>query len=120
MADTNTATHDLPADVGVQRLARVYAEALFRALEQTRQEPAPILEEVDSLLDDVIKEYPALAALLAGAAAGRKVRHDVIEKAFAGRANPLVYNFLQILNEHERLDLLPAVRAALHELDDAR
>jgi F-type H+-transporting ATPase subunit delta len=119
MADTAT-RDDLPADVSVQRLARVYAAALFAALDQAGQDPAPVLEEVDSLLDDVIRNNRALANLLAGAAVGRKTRHAAIEGAFAGRASPLFYNFLQVLNDHERLDLLPAIRAALHELDDAR
>ena len=54
------------ADVTVQRLATIYGEALLAP----PAAPCGVLEEIDSLIDDVFKVDPRLEALLAGAAAG--------------------------------------------------
>jgi len=51
------------ADVTVQRLATIYGEALLNAVGDRLPE---VLEEVDSLIDDVFKVDPRLEALLAG------------------------------------------------------
>jgi F0F1-type ATP synthase delta subunit len=107
------------ADVGAERLARVYAEALLAVADQDGQ-TREVLGEIDSLLDDVLKRDGRLAALFSGAAIGRNARRALLEKAFADRAGAIVYKFLMVLNEHERLDLLGPIRRALHDLDDER
>lgn len=107
------------ADVSVERLARVYAEALLNAA-QTSGQVAQVLEEITSLIDDVFQNDPRLEALFAGAAVGRYARKDAIAKAFAGKASDTFYRFLQVLNDHERLDLIRPIRRAVHELNDER
>ena len=107
------------ADVSGQRLAGIYAEALLNAAE-ANQDVARVLEEFDSLVDDVFVSNPQLGALLAGAAVGRKVRRAAIEKAFHGRASVTFYRFLQVLNDHERLDLIRPIRRAVRDLHDER
>ena len=107
------------ADVSSKRLATVYAEALLNAAEQAGQ-VAQVLEEIDSLIDDVFKDDRRLETLFAGAAVGRKARKEAIEKAFSGRACDVVYKFLLVLNDHDRLDLIRPVRRAVHELNDER
>ncbi|MBI2808814.1 MAG: ATP synthase F1 subunit delta [Planctomycetes bacterium] len=107
------------ADVSVQRLAKVYAEALLNAAEAAQAVDA-VLEEVDSLIDDVFRNDARLEALLAGAAVGRKIRQVAIEKAFANRSDKTFYKFLLVLNDHERLDLIRPIRRALHDLSDER
>jgi F-type H+-transporting ATPase subunit delta len=106
-------------DVSAKRLAAVYAESLLNAAGASG-EAAVVLEEIDSLIDDVFKNDSRLEALLAGAAVGRYVRKEAIDKAFAGKASATFHNFLQVLNDHDRLDLLRPVRWALHELNDER
>jgi ATP synthase F1 delta subunit len=110
---------DFHADVGAERLARVYAESLFAAAENAAQ-TTTVIEELDSLIDDVFKNDTRLEGLFAGAAVGRTARRASLEKVFASRASSLFYKFLMVLNEHERLDLLRAIRQALHELDNER
>jgi F-type H+-transporting ATPase subunit delta len=105
------------ADVSAERLARVYAEAL---LDAAAGQTGAVIEEIDSLIDDVLRNQPQLEPLFAGAAVGRYVRRDAIEKAFAGRASDVFVNFLLVLNEHERLELLRPIRVALHELENER
>jgi F-type H+-transporting ATPase subunit delta len=107
------------ADVSAKRLATIYSEALLNAAEQGGQ-VAQVLEEIDSLIDDVLKNDPRLEALFGGAAVGRKARKEAIEKAFAGRACDAVYKFLLVLNDHDRLDLIRPIRRALHDLYDER
>jgi F-type H+-transporting ATPase subunit delta len=105
------------ADVTVQRLATIYGEALLNAAGDRVPE---VLEQIDSLIDDVFKIDPRLEALLAGAAVGRKTRHEAIVKTFQGRASEVFFQFLLVLNEHDRLDLLRPIRRAMHELNDER
>jgi F-type H+-transporting ATPase subunit delta len=106
-------------DVVAQRLAGIYAEALLNAAEAEKVVPQ-ILAEIDSLIDDVFPGNRELGALLTSGAIGRKVRTAAIEKAFKGRSSKMFYQFLQVLNRHERLDLIRPIRMALHELQDKR
>ncbi|MSQ94677.1 MAG: ATP synthase F1 subunit delta [Gemmataceae bacterium] len=107
------------ADISAKRLATVYGEALLNAAEAAG-EVAQVLEEIDSVIDDVFRSDVRLEALLAGAAVGRKVRKLAIEKTFSTRASSTFYKFLLVLNDHERLDLIRPIRRALHELYDER
>jgi F-type H+-transporting ATPase subunit delta len=107
------------ADVSVQRLAKVYAEALLNAAEHVQQVPQ-VLEELDSLIDDVLKVDPRLEALFSSAVMGRKARAEALEKAFAGQASPIFLNLLLVLNHQERLELIRAIRKAVHDLYDER
>jgi F-type H+-transporting ATPase subunit delta len=118
MAENNTS--ELPADVGSQRLARVYASALVEAADKQNVALQGLLDELDSLVDDVLRRDPQIALLLSGAAVGRHARRAAIEKAFQGRVSDILYRFLLVLNEHERLELLPSIRNALRQLDNER
>lgn len=107
------------ADISAKRLATVYAEAFLNAAEAAGQ-VAQVLEEIDSVIDDVFQHDVRLEPLLAGAAVGRKIRKLAIEKTFEKRACTTFYKFLLVLNDHERLDLIRPIRRALHELYDER
>ena len=106
-------------DVSAKRLASIYAEALFNAAEQA-QRVETVRQELDSLIDDVLSKDPRLEALMAGAAVGRKSRKEAIEKVFASRASDIIYKFLLVLNDHDRLDMIRPIRRALNELYDER
>ena len=103
-------------DVSVRRIARVYAEALLNAAEKSGQ-TEQVLEELHSLVGDVFDVDPRLEILLSSAAMGRKGRDEAIQKVFGDRASPLFFNFLQILNEHERLELIRPVLAEAEALN---
>src|SRR5947209_3297641 len=87
-------------DVSAERLARVYAEALQGAADSTGQ-TQEVIAEIDSLIDDVLRNDSLLESLFAGAAVGRHARRAAIEKAFTGRASDVFRKFLLVLNEHE-------------------
>ncbi len=107
------------ADVSAQRVARVYADALYEAAAKIGQTQA-ILEEMDSLLKQVFPAQPQLEVLIAGSAIGRTSKEEVIRKAFAGRASETFVNFLLVLNNHDRLELLRPIYSALKQIDNQR
>jgi F-type H+-transporting ATPase subunit delta len=106
-------------DVGAQRVARTYAEAFLNAAAKQGQADAG-LEELDFLVDELFKADPQFEDFLSSGAIGRDRKAQVLRSVFESRASALVYNFLQVLNTHERLDLLRPIRAQAHELQDER
>src|SRR5262245_30560422 len=107
------------ADVTAQRVARVYAEALLNAAEKAGQADT-VLDEMRELVLDTFKAYPQLEVVLSSAALGRTLRHQFIRNVFQGRSSDIFYHFLQVLNDHDRLELLRAVAMALRDLNDQR
>jgi F-type H+-transporting ATPase subunit delta len=107
------------ADVGAQRVARVYAEALLNAAEKQHQADA-VLEEFASLVQDVFRAGPQFEAFLTSGIIDRDRKAEVIRSVFAGRASELFVNFLLVLNAHERLSLLRSILAAVRALRDQR
>jgi len=105
-------------DVGTERIARIYAEALLRAAEKHNQADE-LLQELEGV-QQVLQRDPHFQLFLSSGAMGRERKAHVIRSAFEGRASDLLVNFLQVLNNHERLDLLPAIAAAFRELRDKR
>jgi ATP synthase F1 delta subunit len=107
------------ADVSAQRIARVYAEALYRSAEE-RGQVAEIVEEMSSLIDDVFGADPTLEMNLPVGTVGRDRKTAILQKTFAGRSSELLLNFLIVLSNHDRLPLLRAIRHALTELHEER
>src|SRR6516162_5718739 len=91
------------ADVGAQRIARVYAEALLNAAEK-RNEAAAVSDQLDSLVHDLFRADPQFEAFLASGAISRKDKEGVIQSVFGTRASELFVNFLLVLNKRERLN----------------
>jgi F-type H+-transporting ATPase subunit delta len=109
----------LAADVTALRLARTYAEALLRVAERHGQ-VAELGEALDSLIDEVFPAEPRLEALLASPAVPQRVKAELLTRTFAPQAGVLFTNFLGVLNDHGRLDLLRLIRTAWHQLLDER
>jgi F-type H+-transporting ATPase subunit delta len=119
MSDIPQTVHELTADASAQRIARVYAEALLDAA-QARHAAAEVLEELEVLLRDVAGQDPLLGAFFMGGTIGRAARRQAIERAFGGRVSDLFLDFLLVLNDHERLELLRPIRAAYVDLLNQR
>jgi len=107
------------ADVGVQRVARVYAEALLNAADK-RGESEAVLEELAALVFNVFKANPPFETFLSSGVIGPKRKTEVLRSVFQHRASELFVNFLMVLNEHDRLDLLRPILASARELRDQR
>jgi F-type H+-transporting ATPase subunit delta len=122
--DQSAAAHpDIPRhtvlDVASQGIARVYAEALLGAAAKQNQVPE-VLEELASLQEDVFPATPQLEVFLRSGAISRRPKAELIQRIFGARASQLFVNFLLVLNDHDRLDLLRGINQEAHALQDKR
>ena len=98
-------------DLDTQRLARVYAKALYQtALE--RDQVVPIQEELEAFFQEVMPIDPAIAAFFNSGALGRERRDEIIQKVMLPHVSELVGNLMMVLNAHERLGIFGAVVAS--------
>jgi len=112
------ARHRTVLDVGGQRIGKVYAEALLNTAEKQGR-AGEILQEFDALVD-VFRRDPDLERFFTSSAIGRDRKQEILEKTFKGRADDVFFDFLLVLNRHDRLDVIRAVHAAYRELFDER
>lgn len=100
-------------------LARTYAEALVNAAEN-QGAAETVLDEVTELVQDVWRDQPAFAEILSNPGVRTEEKDRMLVQAFEGPAQPVVLNFLRVLNRHERLGLLPAVAQRAREIWERR
>ncbi len=113
------ARHRTVLDVGGQRVAKVYALALLNAA-QAHGQTEPVLQELAPLVQDVFLAQPEFEQFLSSGAIGRKQKDAVLHKTFGDRASQVLLNFLLVLNEHERLNILRDILKAAQELHQER
>ena len=119
MPDAAKQNSEATADVSTLGVARVYAEALLNAAERQGQ-AGTVLDELQSLFADVFRTNPEIETYLASGAVGRSRKAEVLRRTFEGRASSVFLNFLNVLNDHERLDLLRPALAEYRRLLDQR
>jgi F-type H+-transporting ATPase subunit delta len=107
----------IQADVGVEHIAHVYAEALLAAAEKAGQTQA-VLDEFDSLLTDALNRHPRLETILGSALISHEEKVGILDRVFGPRASPVMLNFLKVVSQHGRLDCLRAIHVQAHELYD--
>lgn len=106
-------------DVGVQRLARVYAQALLDSAEKAGCR-AEVLGELGSLASDVLPKVPSATALLGSPRVPVEEKEALIEKICAGRVHPTTLHTLHVLARHDRLGILADIVAAASRMADER
>jgi F-type H+-transporting ATPase subunit delta len=102
-------------DTGRQHLGAVYAKALLGAT-QAAGNTQQVLDQLDSLLVDVLDRVPRLDAVLASPRVPAADKVAMLDRAFASGMQPLLLNFLKVVAQHGRLDCLRAVNHAAHEM----
>ena len=107
------------ADVESLQVARVYAEALLNAAEKEGQ-VEEVLAEYEELLRAAEQPRSELRRFFTSGVIGRQTRGAAIRKAFEGRTHPLLVNFLLVVNDHERIPLIPAILFEMKQLRDQR
>jgi F-type H+-transporting ATPase subunit delta len=100
-------------------VTRSYAEALLAAAEGEGQADA-VLDELDELVADVIREQPRFSAILASPTLPAEVKDRILRDTFEHRAQPLVVRFLRVLNRHGRLGQLAAIVRAARAIWDRK
>lgn len=106
--------HDV-IDSGRQHLGSVYAKALLGAAEKAGQ-ARQVLEELDSLVTDVLNQLPQLDAAFISPRLAPEEKSALIDKAFGGRMSVTLQHFLKVVAKHERLDCLRAILRAAKKL----
>lgn len=107
------------ADVGSLQVARVYAEAFLNAAEQASQVDE-VLADFEALVQTAEAPRSELRRFFTSGVIGRQTRGEVIQKTFEGRAHPLLVNFLRVVNDHDRIPLIPAILFEMKRLRDQR
>lgn len=107
------------ADVGVEKIATIYAEAFLNAAEEIG-EAEEAVETISSLVDDLLSRFPDFEQVLGSALISHEKKCGILERVFAPRVPPLSLSFLKVLSKHGRLDCLRAIRRVLHSLWDVR
>ncbi len=114
--DARTAAQ-IDADVTVEHIGTVYAEAFLGAAESAGLTES-LLAELDSLLTDVLDPFPEFERILASAIVSHEEKVRILDRTLGTQASPLLLNFLDVVSRHGRLDCLRAIHRQAHELYD--
>lgn len=106
--------HRTVLDDETRHVARIYADALYRAAESSGQVDQ-VLGEIESLVKDIFAADPGMELFFASAAVGRDRKVQALG-AFKGQASQTFQNFLGVLNEHDRLGMLRPIATAFRTL----
>ena len=93
---------EIEADVTAERIGAVYAEA-FLGMASGAGRAAELIEEFDSLIDDVLAAFPALAGTLASGLVSHEEKVGILDRVLGGRASREMLNFLKVVSHHGRL-----------------
>jgi F-type H+-transporting ATPase subunit delta len=94
-------------DVSAERIARVYAEALYQAVPEGQTDS--IGEELGEMVNQTFREEPALQTFLASGIISNRKKAEFIETQLRGKASDTFVDFLHIVNNHMRLSLLGSI-----------
>ncbi len=119
MADNTTDSRMEDEGSRLRQVAVVYAEALLDVAE-SRNQADQIGEELNELVYDVLAKEPKIADALASPVLKRTAKEPLLEGAFKGKLNDTLYSFLLVLNNKNRLNLLPHVASAYRDLLDIK
>jgi F-type H+-transporting ATPase subunit delta len=118
-AETEKPNHDTVMDVTEERIARVYATA-FMEVASKSSDPTALVDEVSSLVTDVLDRFPRLEDTLRSALVSAEQKEQVLDRLFKGRTSTTVLNFLKVLARHDRLEILRTIARLLTKLDFER
>jgi F-type H+-transporting ATPase subunit delta len=107
----------MDAEVGVEHVADVYAQALLSAAEKAGQTSTAVAE-FDALMTEVIDANPRFQEVLSSTLISPEETSGILNRVLGGRISPLFMNFLQVVARHGRLDCLRAVHLRTRSLYD--
>lgn len=101
----------LDVNIDKQRLGAIYAKALLGATD-ARQASESVLNELDSLVDDVLHRFPDFEMALASPRVLAEEKAQLLDRVLGGRASDGLLDFLKVVARHGRLDCLRHIRSA--------
>ncbi|QDU98540.1 ATP synthase F1 subunit delta [Lignipirellula cremea] len=115
MADNSQSSEGFQS--GAEAVGAVYAKALLGAATNAGCRGV-VLEELASLVDDVLVPLPQFAATLASPLVPHETKVQMLEKSFGGKMNATLLTFLKVVSQHGRLGFLKAMRREAVRLDN--
>ncbi len=106
------------ADVTVEKIAEVYAEAFVGAAEQGGSLDEAV-SEYESFVE-ILHSQPTFDAILASAMISAEEKRFLLDKTVGQKASPLFRSFLDVLARRNRLDLLRPIYAECQVALDRR
>ncbi|MFM1904513.1 MAG: F-type ATPase subunit delta [Planctomycetota bacterium] len=118
MADAPAAADRSQAvDISVERVARVYAQAILEAADKKNCR-GEVIEELESLVRDVLPKVPRAGEVFASPKVPVEAKQAVIDRIAAGRMLSTTVHALHVLARHGRLGIVAQVAAAARGLAD--
>jgi len=111
--------HETVMDVTVEQLARVYANAFLGAVSKLPNVD-DLVEELNSLVSDVLDRYPQLEQMLKSSLVSPEKKEQLLDRAFKNSASPQLLNYLKVVARHSRLELLRAIARQVTKLHQER
>lgn len=112
------ASKRLSIDIHRKQVGKLYAKAYIGAAVDAGELDAR-MEELESLVVDVLDRFPELDEMLAGAMLVHKERSAKIDEIFGGQASPIMLSFLKVLSAHDRLDCIRHIlEEAKHQINE--
>ncbi|MGE0605579.1 MAG: ATP synthase F1 subunit delta [Pirellulales bacterium] len=106
----STGSHGDAADSRSRQVATVYAKAFLGAAGEKAQD---LLEELGSLVTDVLNGFPAWETVLSSALVSPDEKVAMLDRTVGPQASATLLNFLKVLARHGRLDCIrPIYRLA--------
>ncbi len=103
-------------DSAQQQLGAVYAKALLAHGKEIGKLDL-LVEQLDAVTS-VVREVPGLQALLESPRIAYEVKASVIDKAFGGKVDTVLIDFLKLVVKKRRFDCLPSIAVSARKLQD--
>lgn len=118
-ADRSTESPATVLDDPSPELTRNYAEALLNAA-IARDQVEVVLEELSELVSEVLDTNASIRSFLLSPTRSGSQIEALLVRAFEGKLNPLVFNFLRVLGRNGRLILLDPILREVRALWDKK
>ncbi len=112
MTETVQVHHATVFDDATRHIARIYAEALLDAADKQHQTDE-VLSQLEEIVRDILNRDSGFALFLGSAVVSREQKREALRRALEGKINDVLYNFLLVLNDHNRLDVIRQVAITL-------
>jgi F-type H+-transporting ATPase subunit delta len=99
-----------------QQLGKIYAKALLAFGAQSGSVDS-LVEGLDAIVD-VIREVPGLQAALESPRIAFEDKAKLLDKAFSGRVDKSLTNFLKVIGRKGRFDCLGAISSSARAMQD--
>jgi F-type H+-transporting ATPase subunit delta len=103
-------------DPGALAVATMYAQSYLTAAYAAGISSPE--SELNSFADDVLAQYPDFAQLLLSDLIGRDNKLAIVDRVIASKASEFFTNFLRVLINHGRIELLSSIRTVVERLQE--